>query len=97
MTGLPLERTDVPGIYRRGAKYVVVYRVEARQRKQYADTLGEARAIKLKRDTRPACSAAAPRCTSSACPGLTVTAARAATVCARTRVANTAGCWSTSR
>jgi hypothetical protein len=36
---LPLERTDAPGIYRRGSKYVVVYRVEGRQRKQYADTL----------------------------------------------------------
>ena len=29
---------------------VVVYRVEGRQRKQYADTLAEARAIKLERD-----------------------------------------------
>jgi integrase len=47
---LPLERTDAPGIYRRGSKYVVVYRVEGRQRKQYADTLAQARAIKLKRD-----------------------------------------------
>ena len=24
---LPLERTDAPGIYRRGSRYVVVYRV----------------------------------------------------------------------
>jgi hypothetical protein len=47
---LPLERTEVPGIYRRGSKYVVVYRVEGRQRKQYAGTLAEARAIKLERD-----------------------------------------------
>jgi integrase len=47
---LPLERTDAPGIYRRGSKYVVVYRVEGRQRKHYADTLAEARAIKLERD-----------------------------------------------
>jgi integrase len=46
---LPLERTDAPGIYRRGSKYVVVYRVEGRQRKQYADSLGEARTIKLVR------------------------------------------------
>ena len=50
MSGLPLERTDAPGIYRRGSKYVVVYRVEGRQRKQYAGTLAEARAIKLERD-----------------------------------------------
>jgi hypothetical protein len=47
---LPLERTEVPGIYRRGLRYVVVYRVEGRQRKQYAGTLAEARAIKLERD-----------------------------------------------
>jgi hypothetical protein len=47
---LPLERTDAPGIYRRGSKYVVVYRAEGRQRKQYAHTRAEARAIKLERD-----------------------------------------------
>jgi integrase len=47
---LPLEPTDVPGVYRRGSKFVVVYRVEGRQRKESADTLGEARVIKLMRD-----------------------------------------------
>jgi hypothetical protein len=47
---LPPERTGAPGIYRRGSKYVVVYRVEGRQRKQSAATLAEARAIKLQRD-----------------------------------------------
>ena len=47
---LPLERTDAPGIYRRGSKYVVVYRVGGRQRKQYAETLTAARAIELERD-----------------------------------------------
>ena len=50
MSKLPLERTDAPGIYRRGSRYVVVYRVDGRQRKQYASTLAEARAIKIKRD-----------------------------------------------
>jgi integrase len=50
MSKLPLERTDAPGIYRRGSRYVVVYRVEGRQRKQSADTLADARAIKLQRD-----------------------------------------------
>jgi hypothetical protein len=39
----------VPGVYRRGARFVVVYRVDGPQRKQYAGTLGEARAIKLQR------------------------------------------------
>ena len=47
---LPLEPTDVPGVYRRGSKFVVVYRVDGRQRKQSADTLAGARAIKLQRD-----------------------------------------------
>ena len=47
---LPLEPTDVPGIYRRGSKFVVVYRVDGRQRKQSVDTHGEACAIKLVRD-----------------------------------------------
>jgi integrase len=47
---LPLQPTEVPGVYRRGSKFVVVYRVDGRQRKQSADTLADARAIKLKRD-----------------------------------------------
>ena len=46
---LPLEPTDVPGVYRRGSKFVVVYRVDGRQRKQSVDTHGEACAIKLQR------------------------------------------------
>src|SRR5215218_2393612 len=47
---LPLEPTDVPGVYRRGSKYVVVYRADGRRRKQSADTLTDARAMKLQRD-----------------------------------------------
>jgi integrase len=47
---LPLEPTEVPGVYRRGSKFVAVYRVEGRQRKQAVDTLADARAIKLQRD-----------------------------------------------
>jgi len=50
VTGLPLERTSVPGVYRRGSRFVVVYRSGGRQRKQAAATLTEARAIKLVRD-----------------------------------------------
>ena len=48
MTGLPLERTSVPG--RVSARFVVVYRRTGRPRKQAAATLAEARAIKLERD-----------------------------------------------
>jgi hypothetical protein len=47
---LPLKPTDVPGVYRRGSKFVVVYRVDGRQRKQAADTMADARVIKLQRD-----------------------------------------------
>jgi hypothetical protein len=47
---LPLGPTDLPGVYRRGSKYVVVYRAGGRQRKQAAATLAQARAIKLARD-----------------------------------------------
>jgi integrase len=50
MTALPLVRTSVPGVYRRGSHFVVVYRVGGRQRKQTASTLAEARALKLGRD-----------------------------------------------
>ena len=46
---LPLEPTEVPGVYRRGSKFVVVYRADGRQRKQSVDTLAEAHAIKLQR------------------------------------------------
>ena len=47
---LPLQATEVPWVYRRGSRFVVVYRAEGRQRKQSADTLAEARAVKLERD-----------------------------------------------
>ena len=47
---LPLEPTEVPGVYRRGSKFVVVYRAEGRQRKQSVDALADAKAIKLQRD-----------------------------------------------
>ena len=47
---LPLQATDVPGVYRRGAMFVVVYRADSRQRKQSVNTFAEARALKLRRD-----------------------------------------------
>jgi hypothetical protein len=46
---LPLEATEVPGVYRRGSRFVAVYRAAGRQRKESAATLAEARAIKLAR------------------------------------------------
>src|SRR5919201_3146835 len=50
MTALPLQRTRFAGVYRRGSRFVVVYRSRGRQRKQAAATLAEACAIKLARD-----------------------------------------------
>jgi hypothetical protein len=47
---LPLQRTEVPGVFRRGSKFVVVYRGGGRQRRQAAATLAEACALKLVRD-----------------------------------------------
>lgn len=49
MSGLPLERTSVPGVYRRGSRFVAVYRRGGRQRKETVGTLAEARALKLAR------------------------------------------------
>ena len=46
---LPLEPSGVPGVYRRGSRFVVVYRVEGRQRKQAADKVADPGAIKLER------------------------------------------------
>jgi integrase len=46
-----LVRTKTPGIYRRGRSYVVIYRAGGRQRKEFAQTLDEARRLKRERET----------------------------------------------
>lgn len=48
---MSLERTRYPGVYRRGTRFVVVYRSAGRQRKESAASLAEARALKPRRDT----------------------------------------------
>lgn len=45
-----LIRTAHPGVYRRGDRYVAVYRRSGRQRKRTASTFTEARTIKLAED-----------------------------------------------
>jgi integrase len=45
-----LSRTSHPGVYRRGDRYVAVYRRGGRQRKQTVATFSEARAVKLAED-----------------------------------------------
>jgi integrase len=52
MSGLPLERTAFPGVYRRGSRFVAVYRNGGRQRKQSAATFDEAVAMKLAREAQ---------------------------------------------
>jgi Phage integrase SAM-like domain len=42
-------KTRTPGIYKRGSRYVVVYRANGRQRKESARTLEEARRLKSRR------------------------------------------------
>jgi integrase len=48
--GRSMQRTCHPGVYRRGRRYVVVYRHAGRQRKESAPTLAEARELKIARD-----------------------------------------------
>jgi integrase len=44
-----MERTQTPGIFKRGSRYVVVYRAGGRQRKESCRTLAEARAVRAAR------------------------------------------------
>lgn len=44
-----MEKTKTPGIFRRGSKYVVVYKVDGRQTKESAPTLDAARRLKAAR------------------------------------------------
>jgi len=45
----PMVKTSTPGIYKRGSRYVVVYRANGQQRKEAVRTLKEARDLKAKR------------------------------------------------
>lgn len=47
--GAKLERTRHPGIYKRGSRYVVAYRVAGRQKRESTRTLAAARALKSAR------------------------------------------------
>jgi hypothetical protein len=92
-----LERTVAPGIYRRGSRYVVVYRsrvVSASSTPARWPRRGPSRSSATAR--RGHC-AAARRCTGSASRGLTATPAAGTTACAPTRAASTVACWATSR
>jgi integrase len=46
MADRTLEKTQTPGVYRRGKSYMVTFRVHGKQRKRYARTYAEARDLK---------------------------------------------------
>jgi hypothetical protein len=94
---LPLEPTEMPGVYRRGSRFVAVYRVAGRQHKESAATLAEARAIKLARQADARERRRGPTLQASVSRGSTATRARVTTSCARRPAASTAACWSPSR
>jgi hypothetical protein len=49
-----LRTTSHPGVYRRGSRWVAVYRQDGRQRKEFAATFREAREIKIRRTAEEA-------------------------------------------
>jgi hypothetical protein len=55
-----MAKTSHPGVYRRGSRWVAVYRIDGRQHKESARTFQEAREIKIRRAAQAACDAAGP-------------------------------------
>jgi hypothetical protein len=55
-----LKTTSHPGVYRRGARWVAVYREDGRQRKESAATFREAREIKVRRTAEEVARRAGP-------------------------------------
>jgi integrase len=51
MNPAPMVRTQTPGIFKRGSRYVVVYRVNGKQRRESVRTMAEARRLKSARAT----------------------------------------------
>jgi hypothetical protein len=49
-----LEKTKTPGIYKRGGVYAVVFRVDGKQRKEFAPTYDAARRLKARRTSQVA-------------------------------------------
>lgn len=51
MNPAPMVRTQTPGIFKRGSRYVVVYRVNGKQKRESVRTMAEARRLKAARST----------------------------------------------
>jgi integrase len=56
----PMRVSSMPGVYRRGSRWVAVYREDGVQRKQSAATFREAREIKIRRTAEEAARRAGP-------------------------------------
>ena len=56
----PMRATSVPGVYRRGSRWVAVYRDNGRQRKESAATFRAAREIKIRRTAQEVARRAGP-------------------------------------
>lgn len=48
----PMVKTSTPGIYKRGSRYVIAYRVDGKQRYESVPTLAEARTLRARRITQ---------------------------------------------
>ena len=68
VTGLPVERTQVPGVYRRGGKFVAIFRERGRQHKQSASRWRRHARSRWPTRTRHARRGGDRRCTRSASP-----------------------------
>lgn len=88
-----LRTTSHPGVYRRGSRWVAVYRIDGRQHKESAATFREAREIKIRRTAQAATDAAGPTLHSYALEWVDHYAGRGANdVINDAPVASTGGC-----
>jgi hypothetical protein len=56
----PMRATSTPGVYARGSRWVAVYRLDGRQRKESAATFRAAREIKIRATANEAARVAGP-------------------------------------
>ncbi len=94
-------KTTTPGVYKRGSRYMIVYRVDGKQKYESFRTLDEARRAKAARtadiargefEERPG-----PRCTNTRGSGSSATRAAVVVGSATRRARNTTGCWRRTR
>ena len=94
---LSLEPIEVPGVYRRGSKLVVVDRVDGRRRKRAVESMADARAMRLQRDGEARAERRGPTLHAFGLSCVIATRALGATACGPARAVSTVGCWSRLR